>query len=319
MINRCVVLADASIMQAYSAEILVVDDDPVSRVFLRAVLKKAGYQVCPVVSGEEALVLLDDHPRRFHAVFLDRCMGGMNGLDVLRKIKKDARLASLPVILQTASDRPEDVIEGMQAGAFYYLPKPVSLEMVRSVTRTAVDDHFRYREAQEKLFLCARTLALMESGNFRLKTMEEADDLTHLLAQACPQPDMAVLGISELLINAIEHGNLEISYDMKGELMLEHRLHEEINRRLNDSQWCDRYVMVQVRRTPEHLTITIRDEGPGFDWRKYQQFELSPERLMDTHGRGMLMARASGFDTMDYMGNGNTVVLGVRLPRRTRL
>jgi hypothetical protein len=58
--------------------------------------------------------------------------------------------------------------------------------------------------------------------------------------------------------------------------------------------------------------MTIQDEGDGFDWQKYLDFD--PERAFDPHGRGIAMARMMSFDALEYQGKGNTVVLKIARP-----
>lgn len=303
--------ADLGRMATLAPEILVVDDERLTRLFLSAVLSSEGYRVTAAPSGEEALDLLSAEPGRFHAVVLDRNMDGMNGVEVLSRMKRDARLVSLPVVLETAATHPEEVLEGLRAGAFYYLAKPVNPEFLRTVVRTAVQDHTRYRELQEVIRSSSKTLALLESGVFRFRTREEADRLTQVLANAFPDPDSACLGLSELLVNAVEHGNLEIGYDAKGLLVEASALKGEIERRLQDPVLGARRVTVEIRRDAERLSITIQDEGPGFDWKRF--LLPDPERLLHNHGRGIFMAVASGFDRVEFMGCGNCVMVEAAL------
>ena len=58
--------------------------------------------------------------------------------------------------------------------------------------------------------------------------------------------------------------------------------------------------------------VTIIDQGPGFDWAGYLEF--SPDRVFDLHGRGIAMSRSMSFDSLEYLGTGNTVVTTVALP-----
>lgn len=292
-------------------EILVVDDERLVRAFLQAALVAAGYRVCMAASGEEALELLTAGPARFHVVVLDRSMGGLDGLEVLRRMKRDSRLGALPVVLQTAATHPEEVLEGLRAGAFYYLTKPVAPELLKTVVRTAVQDHVRYRELQEVIRSSSRTLTLLDSGTFRFRTREEAEGLTQLLANAFPDPYSAGLGLSELLVNAVEHGNLEIGYDAKGRLVEAVELRQEVERRLQDPVLGARRATVEVQRDADRLRITITDEGPGFDWPRF--LAPDPERLLHNHGRGIFMAAASGFDRMEYHGRGNRVTVEAAL------
>lgn len=299
-------------MKSTSPEILVVDDDRPTLALLRGLLKTAGLRCATVESGEDALQLLKEHPRRFHAMLLDRGLPGMEGLDVLRHIKDEPMLRALPVILITGSNAPSEVVKGLSAGAFYYLPKPVDALALLAVVRTAVSDHNRYQELQDALHAAGRTFTLLESATFRYRTPEEAYALIELLAAACPDPDSAVIGLAELAINAIEHGNLEIGHELKGRLIAESALRGEIERRLQDPILGPRRVTVQVQRVATLLRATFIDEGKGFNWHVYEH--LAPELMLENHGRGIFMANASGFSRLEYLGRGNTVLVEIAMP-----
>jgi anti-sigma regulatory factor (Ser/Thr protein kinase) len=109
-----------------------------------------------------------------------------------------------------------------------------------------------------------------------------------LLAHAYPDANRVVTGILELTLNAIEHGNLNIGYKEKSRLIEEERLDSEIERRLSDPLYSSREATAQFVRRPDTLSLHISDQGKGFEWRKYLNFD--PERAFDTHGRGIAMA-----------------------------
>jgi anti-sigma regulatory factor (Ser/Thr protein kinase) len=117
--------------------------------------------------------------------------------------------------------------------------------------------------------------------------------------------------LSELLLNSIEHGNLGISYSEKSQLLIEGRLHEEIEHRLQATPWGSRRVRVSTRRADTEMSIRIQDEGDGFDPSSY--LELDPARALDPNGRGIAMARMISFSRLEYQGNGNTVAATVAL------
>jgi CheY-like chemotaxis protein len=104
--------------------ILVVDDDPGGRMLMRTVLEKNGFSVSEADDGTTALPLLqlsDD----IDAVLLDLMMTSMDGLEVLRRVRKGRKTAGMPVVILTASKNPEDEQTLLRAGADDYLRKPV--------------------------------------------------------------------------------------------------------------------------------------------------------------------------------------------------
>ena len=136
------------------------------------------------------------------------------------------------------NDAKQEIVEGPQAGAYYYLTKPFDEDMLLSVLSTAVNDRMRYRCALAGSDVAARTFDLMREGAFTFKTLHSARDLATVLANACPDPRRVVIGLTELLVNAVEHGNLEISYAEKGLLQDQGQWETEVARRLSDPSIC---------------------------------------------------------------------------------
>lgn len=298
-------------MQDKSPRVLIVDDEPVNVEILLEYLDDAGYELDTAANGREAWEKLEAQPDLYDVVLLDRMMVPMNGMEVLQRIKAHPVLHSMPVILQTALAGKDDLLAGIQAGAYYYLTKPFEEELLRSVVSTAVGDRQRYRRVQSESDSIGRSFELMFEGRFRYRTLEAARDLAGLLANACPQPKKVVIGMSELLINAVEHGNLGITYDEKTRLREQNLWDAEIAKRLRDPGYAGRQVEVVFRRSREEIEVTITDQGDGFDWGRY--LEVAPSRAFDTHGRGIAMARMISFDSVEYRGNGNQVVVSVGL------
>jgi len=109
----------------------------------------------------------------------------------------------------------------------------------------------------------------------------------------------------------VEHGNLGITYHEKGELINNEQLFQEITRRQTLEENHNKRVEVCFERRTDALVFTIRDQGNGFDWLRYLDFDH--ERVFDPNGRGIAMARTMSFDTLEYQGTGNIVVVTVNL------
>lgn len=146
----------------------------------------------------------------------------------------------------------------------------------------------------------------------QFRTVEEVRDVACKLARACPEPDWAIIGLTELLVNAVEHGNLELSYYDKSRFGNHDAWQAEIDRRLADARFADRFVIARLEHGESDITITIRDQGQGFDYSRYLEFDAS--RLLDTHGRGIAMARYLSFDQLEYRDGGREVVATLRCP-----
>jgi len=118
--------------------LLAVDDDPVNLEIIGAIFEAADIDIVYAHEGLSALRILESD-KRCDLVLLDRMMPEVDGLTVLRRMKATPRLAAIPVIMQTAAAAPEDVAEGLRAGAYYYLTKPYTPDAVRTIVakRTA--------------------------------------------------------------------------------------------------------------------------------------------------------------------------------------
>lgn len=291
--------------------ILLAEDDPVIAMVISDQLAGEGMTVDCCDNGQAAWQRLQDGPGVYDAVLLDRRMPGMDGIDLLRRIKAEPRLAALPVVMQTASGDEQSILEGLTAGAYYYLTKPVQPDVLLAVVKAALEQSLEQRQMLESVRRAERPLALLQNGCFRFRELEEGRLLANYLARACPDPERVVQGLQELLINAVEHGNLGISYAEKTLLLRDGTWQDEILRRLHLPAYRDRYVEVSYQRRPGALCFRIQDQGEGFDWSQYLDF--SPERAFDLHGRGIAMARQLSFDQLNYEGNGNTVWASVAL------
>jgi hypothetical protein len=86
----------------------------------------------------------------------------------------------------------------------------------------------------------------------------------------------------------------------------------EVARRQSQPEYGDRVVRVCVKRHFDRIEFTVSDEGGGFDWQRYLEFD--PLRLADPNGRGIATARALSFSSLEYVGNGSKVVATIAMP-----
>ena len=135
--------------------ILIVDDDPASVDIFQARLSAQGFQVSTAASGEEALRITGESPPDL--ILLDIVMPGLDGMEVCRRLKADARLPFIPVVMVTAKADPADIVAGLDAGGDEYLTKPVEasalVARVRSMLRIkslhdTITDQARRLQAQ---------------------------------------------------------------------------------------------------------------------------------------------------------------------------
>ncbi|MGD8441573.1 MAG: response regulator, partial [Holophagae bacterium] len=281
-----------------SVRVLLVEDDGSLRSALVDLLRSAGLEVEEASDGAEAWTRLERSPLAFDAVVTDRIMPGIGGIELLKKIKSRREMVLLPVIFLTVAVDPQQMIEGIDAGAYAYLPKPVDGDVLISMIRSAAADWRHVQELNQNIHSDAETLTLARRARFAYRSPDQAMGLGSLLAKTCPDPDRVVMGLSELLVNAIEHGNLEIGYEQKSRLLESDGWHDEVERRLALPEYVDREAVVDFERRPESVVFTIRDEGPGFEPEPY--LAIDPSRVFDAHGRGIAMAKLLSFDELRY-------------------
>lgn len=111
-------------------KILIAEDEPAFRHLLEEILPRWGYEVVVTNDGNEAWQALwpDDAPR---LAILDSLMPGMDGLELCRKIRKEAKKSYTYIILLTSQQKDEDLVAGMDAGADDYITKPLKTNELR--------------------------------------------------------------------------------------------------------------------------------------------------------------------------------------------
>lgn len=284
--------------------ILIVDDEELNLEIITEYLSD-DYRTSTAENGVIAWEMLEKNPEAYDVILLDRMMPKMNGMKVLEKIKHHSILQNYPVIFQTAKASVADIVEGLNAGAYYYLTKPFEEEVLLSVIKTAINDHRRFQEIQDSLKQTNQIMGMLNHATFEFKTLDEARSIASLIANACPEPTCVIMGLTELMINAIEHGNLGISYNEKSTLNDKGQWAKEVIARQKLTENNNKTASILFTRLADTIEIIIKDQGEGFDWHSYMDFD--PNRVMDNHGRGIAVANKLSFSFVEYRGKGNEV------------
>ena len=207
--------------------------------------------------------------------------------------------------MQTAADKPEEISEGIKAGVFYYLTKPIERSMLLSIVSSAIKEIQQRRVLEAEMRRHRMSFGLVEVLKSSCRTLEEAESISSFLANCFPDAERALTGISELLFNAVEHGNLSIDYDEKTTLMDSNSWREEVEKRLQLPEFASKKVTVIFERKDETYYLQVTDQGKGFNWKSFMQFD--PSRASHNHGRGIAMANIIAFDRLLYNDAGNQV------------
>ena len=292
--------------------ILAVDDEALNlEILLEYFADECALSLDTADGGEAAWALLQNPENDYKAILLDRMMPGLDGIGLLKRIKGDARLAGIPVIMQTAANSAAQIREGLEAGAYYYLTKPYRRDNLLAIVQAALIDAEARDALRLQLHSHINSLQFLKQAEFSIRTVDEASQLASFIARACPNAEMVVMGISELLINAVEHGNLGLSYAEKSSLKRDDCWRPEIDRRAALPSNIEKEVKLQFQRDERSITLRVIDQGNGFDWQSF--LEIEPERAFDPNGRGIALARLLSFSTLIYEGGGNTAVATISL------
>ncbi len=115
--------------------IVVVDDEPDTAEMIAEMMRLSGYKALKSFGGSQALSMITREKPA--AVLLDLMMPDISGLEVLRFMRRDPRLAKIPVIIVSAKTLPEDIKTGMDAGANAYLTKPVAFKDLQQAVESS--------------------------------------------------------------------------------------------------------------------------------------------------------------------------------------
>jgi diguanylate cyclase (GGDEF)-like protein len=165
----------AETLRGQPNRILVVDDHPDNIELLQVSLEAQGYIVESAADGQEALDCIYKAPPDL--VLLDVMMPRIDGMEVARRIKNDPALPFIPIILQTALESTEDIVQGLDAGADDYITKPVnfrelgarvkSLLRIKTLQNDLAKRERQLSEVNERLLATARTDELTQLDNRR--------------------------------------------------------------------------------------------------------------------------------------------------------
>lgn len=116
--------------------VAVVDDEPETNEMIAEMVRLSGHEVVTSFDGFSAMRLISNEMPDL--VILDVMMPDLSGLEVLRFMNRDPRLKKIPVIVLSARSRPEDIQEGIRAGANLYLTKPVAFNEMRAAVQSLI-------------------------------------------------------------------------------------------------------------------------------------------------------------------------------------
>ena len=296
-----------------TTNILVVDDSQIECLLVEAILRKnPDYHVTLAANGSEALRIISAGD--FHVVITDLIMPTMNGLELVRTVRD--KYPQIPVILLTAYGDELTATEALEAGAASYVPKARKAErLMPTVERVA--ERALVNQSQHKLAKCM----LEYHCRFSLKNdVRLIRALVNQIEQAMAGMGFADLveririgeALEEALLNAMYHGNLEVSSrelaKARSELD-EHVLARLVEERCRDSRIRSRRILCVAHVTQNEARFVVRDEGRGFG--AGLSLEECRNDFATGQRRGMTLIR-SLMDEVTFNEDGNELVMRKR-------
>lgn len=299
------------------SKILVVDDSPMERLLVEALLtQNPNYRVELAEHGKQALEQIAVAPPNL--VVTDLFMPEMDGLELVRRARR--QYPDVPVILMTAYGDEATAIDSLEAGAASYVPKSKRAErLVETVGR--VIEHALAQRDRERL-----GESLLE---YHCRFSLENDVSLIRAAVDQVQQVMANLGfgdtveririgeaLEEALLNAMYHGNLEISEEelarVRSELD-ERLLRRVVEERCREFRIRERRILLVAQITATLVRFVIRDQGRGFDT-SYVKNRRTADRFESGFSRGLTLIEAL-MDEVSYNSHGNEMTMRKQIPQ----
>lgn len=289
------------------AVILIVDDDSVDREQARRCLRSLEeVTFVEATDGEDALAKIEAGVPDL--VITDLRMPRLDGLELVRHLRGER--PDLPLILMTAQGSELIAVEALRAGAASYVPKAdLKSDLAPTVTHLLEIIEARVRRRHLLEFL-GRAESRFEIENdpalvplLASYLHENLDRLGFADPIVRGQVEIALV---EALNNAMIHGNLQVSSQLRREDLK--AWNRTIAERRSHDPWARRRVTCVARETPERVEYEISDEGEGFDASALPD-PTAPENLLRMHGRGVLLIRTF-MDEVRWEDGGSRLVIG---------
>lgn len=288
-----------------TARVLILDSDPDRAAEVASRARSDQWETVLILGVEGALKALAD-PTPATLALVDRAMWSDPGL----RARLTAEDSNLPVIVLTEHDElPDTVIQQLHLGAMSYIPRNAASRRLVDTIQTIISLSHRnpYRE---------RVREFLRSGAVELQIGNDPALIPLIVGYAqriledyglisSREQTRVGVAISEAISNAMIHGNMEVSSDLR-EAMTD-AYYDLIKARQNCEPYLSRAVQVVMRFSQSVLTIVVRDQGKGFNHSALAD-PTAESNLEIPSGRGVLLMRAYT-DALSWNDVGNEVTL----------
>ena len=281
-----------------SGHLLLITPDGAAHGKLEEQLRRLGFAVTVLRESPEVLTVVQAPVLAIDAIALDWRSGGEKDAAFARSLAKAAASAEIPVLTLAAGIRAGDIELATDAGLPQHLCMPCQLSQLKAALMAMIA-----RPTGERASTAINlddAVALLEHCKFRFRTPRDVDKLVPLLARLFPQPGRAVTGIAELMLNAIEHGNLEIGHERKADWVARGIYQAELAKRLATPPYSQRWAEVIINKRDDGVMIVIMDQGCGFCWQNLVRNEAAAPD-------GIAIATNVSFDRLRFNHRGNQV------------
>lgn len=286
-------------------KVLVIHNQGLHNKNLARGLERVNFPFVTATGFKNGYDLLTRNADDIHAIIVNYApLSDATGF--LKKLTKDDKFRDIPLILCLDREEQGKINPPGHTASCQWLQNPFTDHALYSVVQSAENDFLQRRVLRREIQSRQSVIGAITRGTFRIQNFEQAEALATMLAMTCPEPDRIAFGLFEILANGIEHGNLEIGNEEKWRLMANNIYRDEINMRLTMPEYKDRYVEITFERESDLMSFKIEDQGAGFNYRDYLDIDLSANQTC--HGRGIALARATSFDYLEFMGNGNKLL-----------
>lgn len=287
--------------------VLIIDPDVALQEILGEILKNR-FRIFTANSIDESKAIMGGEDP--HLIFIELVLRGEDAIQYIERTKKSKTNTQFIVITDNAT--VENAVTALRHGALDFLKKPFEIDDIARI----VEKFFSLtanREADYDIY----SSIIAESRTFELPTdfsiiSTFMSEIMHIISRFTGVDKKTTLTIRlslyEMLVNAMEHGNLEINYEMKKNLLEEVVDYQRfLQERASEEPFINRKVRVSYTYDKKSLAFTIDDEGKGFDVSKVPNPHAS-ENLERLNGRGIFISRVNMTKVL-YNDKGNSVTL----------